>query len=182
MATRNLRDALRRIRTVMTNETKDIQLWIDAACINQADKTEKSWQVNIMSRIYSNCYGLHVWLGLADHNAQEAMLFVSTVGSPTFDVQDSLTEALYVDMCENFINRCQKEEGKGGLDALFALEDIFHHRQYWKRAWTFQEFCLRLDGIMVWGLVVYSFICLWIHLSFQRFREQGQKGRSCSLC
>ncbi|KAH9211990.1 heterokaryon incompatibility, partial [Leptodontidium sp. 2 PMI_412] len=54
MATLNLRDALKRVRNVMSAETKDLQLWVDAICINQEDTTEKSWQVSMMSRIYSS--------------------------------------------------------------------------------------------------------------------------------
>lgn len=38
-------------------------LWIDAICINQADLEERSAQVRIMPRIYSNADCVIVWLG-----------------------------------------------------------------------------------------------------------------------
>jgi hypothetical protein len=142
MATSNLREALKRVRNLMTVETKDLQLWIDAICINQADMTEKSWQVGIMSRIYSQAYCVNVWLGLADHNALLAMKFVRKIGSPTFTTKRPLTDDEFVAICEESLNLTKKKEEVENLQLILALEDIFHHRQYWKRAWTFQEFCL----------------------------------------
>ncbi|KAH6714293.1 heterokaryon incompatibility protein-domain-containing protein [Leptodontidium sp. MPI-SDFR-AT-0119] len=142
MATLNLRDALKRVRNVMSAETKDLQLWVDAICINQEDTTEKSWQVSMMSRIYSSAYCINVWLGLADHNATLAMEFVSKIGSTDFNARSPLTDEMYTALCENAIDRSLKKGGGNNLELLWALEDIFHHRPYWKRAWTFQEFCL----------------------------------------
>ena len=148
MATRNLRDALKRVRNIMTTATIDLQLWIDAICINQADMTEKSWQVGIMARIYSEAHCVNIWLGLADHNAALAMEFVSKIGSPKFSKEYPLTDEKFTAICEESINCSLKEEGKENLELLWALEDIFHHRQYWKRAWTFQEFCL--NSSIIW--------------------------------
>lgn len=38
-------------------------LWIDAICINQANREEKSFQVSIMSSIYQNAKRVVIWLG-----------------------------------------------------------------------------------------------------------------------
>lgn len=39
------------------------QLWIDAICINQADATEKTTQVQMMADIYSHTEEVLIWLG-----------------------------------------------------------------------------------------------------------------------
>lgn len=55
----NLETALRHIR-----QQKEARvLWVDFLCINQADDTEKSWQVNIMGDIYRGCDTVFLWLG-----------------------------------------------------------------------------------------------------------------------
>lgn len=41
----------------------DLNIWIDAVCINQADDEERSSQVAIMDRIYYHASHLTVWLG-----------------------------------------------------------------------------------------------------------------------
>lgn len=101
--------------------------------------TEKSWQVDIIARIYSETYCVNIWLGLADHNAALAMELVSKIGSPKFSEEYPLTDEQFLGICEDGINHSLKEEGKENLELLWALEDIFHHRQYWKRAWTFRS-------------------------------------------
>lgn len=57
--TKNLAAALRRLR----NQTKKGVIWIDAICINQQDKREKTMQVRMMGAIYENCEEVFLWLG-----------------------------------------------------------------------------------------------------------------------
>jgi hypothetical protein len=57
--TNNLANALRRLRRRSGKRT----LWVDAICINQADTAERSRQVALMGRIYSNAWYVNVWLG-----------------------------------------------------------------------------------------------------------------------
>ena len=40
-----------------------ITIWADALCINQEDNKEKTWQVGLMTKIYSNATTVHAWLG-----------------------------------------------------------------------------------------------------------------------
>jgi hypothetical protein len=54
--------ALRRLR--FPNSTRI--LWIDAICINQDDKEERSYQVPLMGSIYSLARRVVVWLGPGD--------------------------------------------------------------------------------------------------------------------
>ncbi|TRX92178.1 hypothetical protein FHL15_007045 [Xylaria flabelliformis] len=57
--TRNLFTALRRFRRCDKRRT----MWVDALCINQQDLNERSSQVLLMSRIYSQCRSCQAWLG-----------------------------------------------------------------------------------------------------------------------
>ncbi|KAI1113557.1 heterokaryon incompatibility protein-domain-containing protein [Nemania sp. NC0429] len=57
--TRNLFTALRRFRRVDIPRT----IWVDALCINQHDLKERSKQISLMSRIFSQCEACQVWLG-----------------------------------------------------------------------------------------------------------------------
>ncbi|KFG84121.1 hypothetical protein MANI_000736 [Metarhizium anisopliae] len=55
----NCEKALRRLRNRVTSRT----VWIDAICINQADKDEKGAQVLLMQDIYRQAQQVCVWLG-----------------------------------------------------------------------------------------------------------------------
>jgi hypothetical protein len=48
-------------------------IWIDALCINQSDLTEKSKQVLLMQRIYSQSADVLAWLGGSDTTARTAL-------------------------------------------------------------------------------------------------------------
>ncbi|KAF2208887.1 hypothetical protein CERZMDRAFT_8174, partial [Cercospora zeae-maydis SCOH1-5] len=56
---KTLRDALRRLR----KRSDPRALWIDAICINQIDAQEKSSQLALLGRIYSNAAEVLIWLG-----------------------------------------------------------------------------------------------------------------------
>lgn len=55
----NLEAALRQLR----HRERDIVLWVDAICINQASNDEKSHQVPLMAKIYSEANNVRIWLG-----------------------------------------------------------------------------------------------------------------------
>lgn len=59
----NLFDAIRRLRT--RRDGRDA-IWMDAICIDQNDPVERSHQVALMSRIYTQCRKVLVWLGEPD--------------------------------------------------------------------------------------------------------------------
>ncbi|KAK5723129.1 hypothetical protein LTR17_013999 [Elasticomyces elasticus] len=72
--TRDLQSALRRLQL---HNVDFGWLWIDAICVDQANTTEKSDQVNIMRSIYQEAEVVYVWLGEeteADDPADEAII------------------------------------------------------------------------------------------------------------
>ncbi|GAB7353005.1 hypothetical protein MBLNU459_g3566t1 [Dothideomycetes sp. NU459] len=60
--TKSLFSALKQLR----NRKDDVQLWIDALCINQKDAVEKSSQISYMSTIYNQAECVRIWLGEYD--------------------------------------------------------------------------------------------------------------------
>lgn len=55
----NLFSALKHLRSQMEKRV----LWVDALCIDQQDKDEKSWQVSMMGDIYTACSTGLLWIG-----------------------------------------------------------------------------------------------------------------------
>jgi hypothetical protein len=96
-------------------EYTEIQLWVDAICINQANVLERNHQVSQMCKIYSMAQSVITWLGewvgddeLAFHAAQQG-----------FEDSD------YV-----LTTRAQ--------DAVISL----FQKRYWTRTWIVQEYIL----------------------------------------
>jgi hypothetical protein len=48
----------------LRSRTEDRLLWIDSLCINQADDTEKGWQIGLMRNIYQSAYQVIWWMSL----------------------------------------------------------------------------------------------------------------------
>ncbi|QIX02028.1 hypothetical protein AMS68_007545 [Peltaster fructicola] len=71
MVTDNLYQALSHLRT-----TEDLNIWIDAICINQEDSDEKVEQIARMNEIYSKAHSVTIWLGPGDDKTRDAIDFV----------------------------------------------------------------------------------------------------------
>jgi len=71
----NLHLALRTLSKILPKD-RDMYFWVDAVCINQQDKDEKSTQIAKMSSIFNLAETVHVWLGPATERSDIAMDFV----------------------------------------------------------------------------------------------------------
>lgn len=60
-------------------ELQSRMFWIDAVCINEADKHERSQQIMLMRMIYQRANQLLIWLGEEYENSNEAMSIVSII-------------------------------------------------------------------------------------------------------
>jgi len=77
--TANLGRALQYLRLEQDVRT----IWIDSICINQKDVKERSEQVSLMRKIYSNAATVRVWLDLEVNPADPAynkLWFLQTIG------------------------------------------------------------------------------------------------------
>ncbi|KAI1812512.1 HET-domain-containing protein [Poronia punctata] len=72
----NLYDALMTLRP-----TDDpVTLWVDYICINQKDRREKSWQVELIKDIYGQAKEVLAWLGEGDEKIDQTVDFLDSFG------------------------------------------------------------------------------------------------------
>jgi len=58
-----------------------IRIWIDGVCINQKNVAEKSVQVPMMGKIYSEAKKVIIWLGVGTPEAEEAIKEIPTLNA-----------------------------------------------------------------------------------------------------
>lgn len=85
--TRNLAMALQYPRDPIV----DTIIWIDALCINQEDKVEKSIQVALMRDIYRHAEHVKIWLGPAANNNDTIMRVFNEEGPRLYAYTDEHT-------------------------------------------------------------------------------------------
>jgi Heterokaryon incompatibility protein (HET) len=71
----NLMSALKQLR----NSSSPRRFWIDAICINQSSEHEKSHQVPLMSKIYSEASNVCVWIGEDDADSPLALALIQKI-------------------------------------------------------------------------------------------------------
>ncbi|KAK6063960.1 heterokaryon incompatibility protein [Seiridium cupressi] len=113
MITRNLYAALHQLWRLGVRK-----IWVDAICINQLDKEEKSAQVAMMDRIYSRANAVYAWLGSGDADSDLAM---TVLGSERLSAELDLPE--------------DHETAHDAVVRLFS-------RPYFSRTWIIQEISL----------------------------------------
>jgi len=155
-ATVNLFNALRRLR--LPHEER--RLWVDAICINQDDNTEKSHQVNLMSKIYSWTSRVLLWIGdfSGDKDTGPNIIPEETTKA-AFDLIEFLADDKHYNPVDGGQNGGPKEEQFVALARLVRLP-------WWNRAWTVQEAVLPKDAVMICGTA---------ELPFERFAEAYDK-------
>lgn len=137
-ATSNLEAALRHLRHRWCPRL----LWVDAICINQADNGEKSYQVSLMGRTYSECSQTVAWLGLPTPETPEMLPVISLMG-PFLSVRywRQKIPRICMDIIANTSanNRMRRNIFYRKLGRAIILVSQF---PYWSRIWTYQEFWL----------------------------------------
>ena len=144
--TANAFAALRRLR----RKDNDVYTWIDAICINQHDRSERSQQVLLMSSIYSQASEVIIWLG---ENSKPYMKAIDVV--PIFnaicdhaDMDQGPTKVSGRQYLAEEVSVLLTDATCASLVALFE-HDWFH------RVWTYQElFSARSAQILCGGLAL----------------------------
>ena len=135
----NLWKALRQLRDhgicATCNDNKDTTLsydikwiWIDALCINQKIKSERSHQVRFMGRIYKSAIVVFAWL-MSDLDETEGHWY-------------------YEEALEN-LGRTTPGRNLTVAD-MEKFERLFQ-LSYWERVWIIQEICLAKNIILLYG-------------------------------
>lgn len=132
LVTPNLCDALRSIR----ESDRPLVLWVDALCIDQTNPIEKSHQVALMTRIYSNAHRVLVWLGNQSASTTWAvsnlhhLLSLDTSCSTTPDVSFG-TESTALSLC--------------------IAWNHYLHSPWFKRMWVLQELAFARRATFIRG-------------------------------
>jgi hypothetical protein len=139
-------------------------MWVDQICINQRDKDEKSHQVRLMDRIYEKAENVIVWLGPASPTSEKAMQFYREIGQAAIDIgfrnymgptNFAILEVILDERDPNDVQWQRisalfaktKEELRSSTQALFELDQ----REWFRRVWIVQEFCLATSPSFVCG-------------------------------
>ncbi|KAF2704690.1 HET-domain-containing protein, partial [Pleomassaria siparia CBS 279.74] len=81
----NLHSALFRLR----NHSMERILWVDAICIDQANREEKEHQIQSMANIYGQASRVVVWLGEAADDSTQALEEIRVAGGRMFSTHSS---------------------------------------------------------------------------------------------
>ena len=182
---------------------RSVNLWVDAICINQGDITEKSYQVQMMAKIYERSIEVLVWLGPAEDGSDAAVEKLEDIGEKTIraGIQDFRATDIPNWLNPDVDERLQRlKTSLGGLAEREGLE-LFHpaliplfKRDYWTRVWVLQEFSIlktlmiqcgskRLDATTFGAAFSFYAFARWTlssRFKFEDYRDPKSKLRSVS--
>lgn len=123
----NLKAALERFR----HRTEDVNVWVDAICINQKDPLERAAQVSQMHEVYMQAKNVCIWLGEGRKETAETFEF--------------LRELLDLRKLDNLISLPIPTARKWAL-----VVDLMTNR-WFSRRWVIQELALSKKATVRWG-------------------------------
>ena len=152
--TQNLWQALRRYREA----NKIITLWVDAVCIDQANIRERSQQIVLMRRIYSESKHVLIWLGLESPSVLLAFEFIKRVVDLAvgrgIDNMDTMIDVILP---------MRTNEYQHAVTGLFAMS-------WFSRVWTYQEISCAADATLTSGSLdiefeyIHLFCLIWLYI------------------
>jgi hypothetical protein len=124
-------------------------LWVDALCINQSDKDEKSWQVQQMAAIYSRARATISWLGPPSADSKLALETLAELDKKTrglfWSIQEAMEGGPPTRKIKNSVLQIASDSSRWN-----AIVDICA-RPYWSRIWIFQEMACARDRYFLCG-------------------------------
>ncbi|KAH6688595.1 heterokaryon incompatibility protein-domain-containing protein [Plectosphaerella plurivora] len=127
----------------LPNEVRTV--WVDAICINQGDKRDRTAQVSAMHFVYSLAKAVIIWIGRPDESSGIAMKFAGKLDAARFIKEYEATVGLWgVDRDEAKRKKTYifDPNNNGGLavsqDTATALVK-FMERPWFSRIWVLQE-------------------------------------------
>jgi hypothetical protein len=137
--TKTLYEALKSLRKMSQRV-----FWIDQVCIHQADLTEISQRVRIMTRIYSKARFVYIWLGEHDESTRDALSTARLVIDSLNKGGDGVDGDSILDHPESW------PDEESGISVKQALERWtnwakFYTKSWFSRLWVVQEYVLARD-------------------------------------
>lgn len=122
-------------------------VWIDTLCIDQANLSEKSFQVAMMGDIYKSA--IRTCACVAPISTHDSLLaqFILDVGRLQIPFNNKGDE----DAGSDFWNRWCDSHVAVDVEALRSAVRDFEARPYWKRIWIIQELLLSEDIDVLFG-------------------------------
>jgi hypothetical protein len=129
------------------------ELWIDAICINQRDMDEKSTQVSMMGRIYSQTQKVIIWLGPEDNFTRPALQII-------FKMQR--IRQLQARACRSMTDKdgCKVLGLPPITSSIWWSVFAFLHRSWFRRVWVMQELAFAPQVQMQCGLLTFPWAAL----------------------
>lgn len=140
-------------------------IWVDAICINQDDIAERTAQVSIMDRVYSQARASFLWLGGADDFSTLGLSAMEKLGKlPSIYFGDGRKEE-YMKSLNLADNNTYTKLGieRITFNEWFGLQALLS-RSWFKRSWIVQEWALSDACVFCkWPLELF-FISLLVYL------------------
>lgn len=153
----NLLAALKELQTLDIGRATYI--WIDAICIDQANHSERSSQVQMMGTLYEQAETVIVWLGPEDETISDAFFVLERLGSVgrVLRNKEQLDEARaflsHISMWDFYDASCYR--AKLGIEPITDRQWLsvaaLLHRPYFKRVWVIQEITQARRIVVVCG-------------------------------
>ncbi|OAA59289.1 Ankyrin and HET domain protein [Cordyceps fumosorosea ARSEF 2679] len=113
----------------------DRLIWADAICIDQSDIVEKSAQVDMMDRIYSNAGYVLAWLGPEDEHTGRGLQAANILTTHLDAFEASRISPWLGHDRERYLEAGIPHLARADWDALASI----YQRQWFRRAWVVQE-------------------------------------------
>jgi len=156
--TQNLFDAFSTFRRPDTT----VALWADALCINQSDNREKSHQVSLMWKIYSQAREVRVWFGPdPDGCANQVIEILENLRNRAEQVAER-SNSTTSELLSNTVIYVDAQRGVPSLANLKSFAEEFSTKRregfynflrhpWFRRAWIVQEVVMSNNAVVYWG-------------------------------
>ncbi|KAF2430665.1 hypothetical protein EJ08DRAFT_571949, partial [Tothia fuscella] len=129
----------------LRSSTVELNLWVDAICINQTDIDERNAQVAIMSFIYMRATKVIGWLGIKEYSEHPGLFRKMAIEWKAGQTQHSAASLSQ----EGKLRRSLEPDQ--GTFAWIAKSS------YWTRLWIVQEICIPRALAFVLGSYIWTF-------------------------
>ena len=138
--THNLRDALDALLPRIRASRP--LLWVDAVCINQEDRVERSSQVRIMRDIYQRSRSVWIWLGNSSNDSDLALQKLKEFATLFFEHSPGAGMLATAETAAIILSPKNAQiYGPPGSSTMNSWEAIMAllRRPWWNRTWIVQE-------------------------------------------
>jgi Heterokaryon incompatibility protein (HET) len=125
LVTTNLYRALKRLRA----RPGILRIWIDALCIDQSSAEEKSSQIPLMGKIYSQAEKVLIWVGEEEEDSGAAMALIQKWGAGAAAAKEQSPDTFWPNSLELTLQHVETPFDEREIKALGA----FLSRDYWRR-------------------------------------------------